>query len=86
MRIVKNVVIKKKGACLRYLFAQLNPKFPKFPLGTFLVNMLGVAILAAMYVVKQDKNMFTGGSTTSSYVVTGISTGFCGKCGGGGKS
>lgn len=62
------------GTLLRWRLGKLNPKFPRFPLGTFIVNIGGSLILVIFYLL--------GITIIKSMVVCdvffGIMDGFCG--------
>jgi fluoride exporter len=64
------------GTWTRHLLGvRLNLHFTHFPLGTFVSNMLGTAILGGMYVVRCT---YPGLDYTRMAVVQGIMDGFCG--------
>lgn len=68
------------GAILRFELARLNSrgKFrDRFPMGTFIANMLGTGVLAASYAV-QRTSYRTGLSDTGCNAMIGIEQGFCG--------
>ncbi|KND02184.1 uncharacterized protein SPPG_09047 [Spizellomyces punctatus DAOM BR117] len=62
------------GTMVRYRFAALNGKYRSFPFGTFLVNIIGTAILGALYVISHAAAL----DPTSCSVITGLADGFCG--------
>ncbi|KAJ9108908.1 hypothetical protein QFC21_000229 [Naganishia friedmannii] len=68
------------GALLRFVLAKLNPKrmfANRFPMGTFIANMLATGVLAASYVV-QRTSYRTNLSITGCNAMIGIEQGFCG--------
>eukprot|EP01112_Ceratiomyxa_fruticulosa_P003707 TRINITY_DN1400_c0_g3_i1.p1 TRINITY_DN1400_c0_g3~~TRINITY_DN1400_c0_g3_i1.p1 ORF type:complete len:440 (+),score=46.77 TRINITY_DN1400_c0_g3_i1:310-1629(+) len=62
------------GTLIRWSLGRRNIYHPKFPVYTFLVNIFGSAILSALHVISVHKTL----STTSSNVLAGLMTGFCG--------
>ncbi|RKO93097.1 putative fluoride ion transporter CrcB, partial [Blyttiomyces helicus] len=63
------------GTLLRFYLARLNAKFSTFPIGTFVVNMLGSGILGALYVAKNSTSV----SLLTCSSIAGLSDGFCGS-------
>ena len=75
-RAVFAVVFAPLGCLLRfYVSKYLNPRIPSFPLGTFVVNILGTIIEGMCYDLQHS-------SATTSYVgcqvLQGVMDGFCG--------
>lgn len=68
------------GALLRFILTKLNPKrmfANRFPMGTFIANMLATGVLAASYVVQRTSQR-TNISVTGCNAMIGIEQGFCG--------
>lgn len=68
------------GALLRFFLAKINPKQTfanRFPMGTFIANMLATGVLAASYVVQRTGD-HTNLSITGCNAMIGIEQGFCG--------
>lgn len=79
--VVFALVFGPFGAILRYwLSIKLNRKTRSFPLGTFLANMLGTAILAISYDLQHVHlgSGIVGGNVLGCEILAGISDGFCG--------
>ncbi|PUU72374.1 CrcB-like protein-domain-containing protein [Tuber borchii] len=67
-------VLSPPGAIVRFWASRLgNPIFRVFPLGTFMVNILGTATLAGLLV---GRYVHSGGNTCD--VLKGLGDGFCG--------
>lgn len=67
-------VLSPPGAIVRFWASRLgNPIFRVFPLGTFMVNILGTATLAGLLV---GRYAHSGGNTCD--VLKGLGDGFCG--------
>ena len=64
------------GAYLRYLFSPLNKIYRSFPLGTFIVNVLGTWIAAMITTISKFGVEYYDISTQA--VLYGILVGFCG--------
>ncbi|KAL8768945.1 MAG: hypothetical protein Q9209_005000 [Squamulea sp. 1 TL-2023] len=60
-----------------YISLVLNPKIKSFPLGTFVVNMLGTA-LEGMFWDLQHSSRSVGGGVVGCQVLQGMMDGFCG--------
>lgn len=74
------------GTLIRFQLSKYNPKFPKFPLFTFLVNIVGTGLYAAMFLIFHRKTgslsfqYFDNPSTAAvDYLIPAITLGFCGK-------
>ncbi|KAI9678543.1 MAG: hypothetical protein M1817_005600 [Caeruleum heppii] len=75
------------GCLLRYYLSRwLNPRFPTFPLGTFLCNLLGTGVLGMAYDLQHSWSVFpvmmtttTGKGLISCQVLKGVQEGFCGS-------
>lgn len=75
-------ILAPVGCLIRYYVSQrLNSLIPSFPIGTFTVNMLGMAILAMAYDLQRvslgDAGI-AGGSVVGCQVLQGVMDGFCG--------
>jgi CrcB protein len=68
------------GCLLRYYTSLLlNPVNPSFPLGTFVVNIFGTAVLGMSYDLQRVRiSGIAGGSVIGCQVLQGIEDGFCG--------
>ncbi|CAG8956179.1 hypothetical protein HYFRA_00012096 [Hymenoscyphus fraxineus] len=74
-RAVFSLVFAPLGCLARfYASIYLNGKIPSFPLGTFIVNMLGTMILGMAY----DLQHVPLGGVVGCQVLQGIEDGFCG--------
>ncbi|KAL2862738.1 FluC/FEX family fluoride channel [Aspergillus lucknowensis] len=77
-RAVFAIVFAPLGCLARfYLSLALNARIPAFPLGTFVVNILGTIILAMCYDL-QHVNGIGASALVSCQVLQGIMDGFCG--------
>ncbi|KEF55431.1 uncharacterized protein A1O9_08181 [Exophiala aquamarina CBS 119918] len=77
-RAVLPLVFSPPGCLLRfYVSKHMNARIPGFPLGTFVVNMLGTAVLGMAFDL-QHAGSIGGRSSTSCAVLQGIMEGFCG--------
>lgn len=68
------------GAILRFVLSKINSKgrfLDRFPMGTFVANMLATAVLSASYAVQRTAYT-TGLSTTGCNAMIGLEQGFCG--------
>jgi len=77
------LVFAPLGCLLRwYLSSHLNGRIPSFPLGTFIANISGVAILAMCYDIQHSKAGATAtsaiGGQVGCQVLQGVEDGFCG--------
>ncbi|KAK9708663.1 hypothetical protein K7432_009509 [Basidiobolus ranarum] len=61
------------GTFLRWQLSPLNAKRPGFPIGTFLANMIGTAVLAALNLIAHEVS-----NATSCQIIAGMADGFCG--------
>lgn len=69
------LVFAPLGCLLRfYASAHLNGRLPSFPLGTFVVNLLGTAVLGMAW----DLEHVPLGGTMGCQVLQGVADGFCG--------
>ncbi|KAJ5488715.1 hypothetical protein N7539_003605 [Penicillium diatomitis] len=79
-RAVFAVVFAPVGCLIRYYVSMaLNGRVPWFPLGTFAVNMLGVAVEGLCYDLQHVSGLGAGvGAWTGCQVLQGLMDGFCG--------
>ena len=80
-RATFSLVFAPLGCLLRfYVSKQLNARIPSFPLGTFLVNIFGTAILGMCYDLQHTHSIGAapGGSLAACQVLDGVMEGFCG--------
>ena len=71
------LVFAPLGCLLRfYTSAHLNGRLPNFPLGTFVVNMLGTAVLGMAWDLEHVS--LPGGGVVGCQVLQGVADGFCG--------
>lgn len=69
-----SLIFSPPATWFRFYLSKLNPKHPKFPIGTFLANQIGTAILATSIALQ-----YSGGrSLLSCQALQGIDDGFCG--------
>ncbi|ORX93445.1 hypothetical protein K493DRAFT_223375 [Basidiobolus meristosporus CBS 931.73] len=61
------------GTFIRWQLAPLNAKRPGFPIGTFLANMFGTAILASLSLITHETS-----NITSCQILAGMADGLCG--------
>ncbi|KAG0252417.1 hypothetical protein BG011_006991 [Mortierella polycephala] len=66
------------GAILRWFLSRFNPRINEFPVGTFIVNVGGSALLAGI-VCLQHSSVRGGISPLACEVLSGLQDGFCGK-------
>ncbi|KAF7714286.1 Uncharacterized protein PECH_000413 [Penicillium ucsense] len=80
-RAVFAVVFAPAGCLIRYYLSMvLNGRVPWFPLGTFAVNMLGVAVEGLCYDLQHVSGLGAGvGAWTGCQVLQGMMDGFCGS-------
>jgi fluoride ion exporter CrcB/FEX len=64
------------GAYLRFVLSKLNPKYPTFPLGTFIANISGTWLLAAFTALSKFSVDYY--DTSMQAVLYSFSVGFCG--------
>jgi len=72
--IIYTVIFAPAGTLIRRLFSYLNLKHKKFPIGTFIVNMAGSAIVTILY-------LLPGVTQIHPYqcdIIAGLVDGFCG--------
>ncbi|KAK5664902.1 hypothetical protein QVD99_008440 [Batrachochytrium dendrobatidis] len=62
------------GTLIRYILSQYNGLYSTFPIGTFLVNVVGSMILIGIYILK---TISVSGSVPCA-VLVGLADGFCG--------
>lgn len=68
------LVMSPLGAWLRFQLSRLNLRYDAFPIGTFMANMLGTAVLGMLLALQ-----YTPGKTLlQCQVIQGIEDGFCG--------
>ncbi|CAO3622302.1 unnamed protein product [Cunninghamella blakesleeana] len=67
-------VFSPVGALLRWYLSFFNNRFPSFPIGTFLANILGTLVLAIISIFRY--NIST--SPLSCVVIAALADGFCG--------
>ena len=75
------LVFAPPGCLLRYYTSKhLNARIPSFPLGTFIVNILGTAILGMCYNLQHGRSIGADprGNVAACQVLQGIMEGFCG--------
>lgn len=75
------VAFSPVGCMLRfYLSRHLNGRLPSFPLGTFVANILGTAILGMAYDLQHARGIAASpdGSPGACSVLQGVIEGFCG--------
>lgn len=74
------LVFAPLGSLLRfYASLHLNPRIKAFPLGTFVVNILGTAVLGMSYGLQRVRlGAVAGGSVVGCQVLQGVEDGFCG--------
>lgn len=75
-RAIFPILLSPPGAILRFILAKLNPKRPfldRFPIGTFLANMIASVILGGVYA--QQHRVRSGVTCNALYA---IQQGFCG--------
>ena len=78
-RAVFAVVFAPLGTLLRYYVSiALNPLVPKFPLGTFTVNILGTMILGMCWDLQHAHNVVGFNRRVGCQVLAGLMDGFCG--------
>jgi len=64
------------GTLCRYILAMtVTPRFSLFPLGTFIANTLGSALLGAFHILQRTSNLPTPGACST---LQGLMDGFCG--------
>jgi len=69
------IVFGPVGCLMRYYISLLlNPKIPSFPLGTFVCNLFGTAVLGMSW----DLQHVPLGGVVGCQVLQGIESGFCG--------
>jgi len=77
------LVFAPLGCLLRWqLSAHLNSRIPSFPLGTFVANIFGVAVLAMCFDIQQSESDASGmvaiGGQVGCQMLQGVEDGFCG--------
>lgn len=77
-RAVLPLVFAPLGCLLRfYVSKHLNARIPAFPLGTFVVNIFGTAVLGMAFDLQHASSIGATNSTACA-VISGIMEGFCG--------
>ncbi|RUS21971.1 CrcB-like protein-domain-containing protein [Endogone sp. FLAS-F59071] len=69
-----NLYYQPQGTLLRWYLSRFNMRYATFPLGTFLANMIGTAVLAVLVLLKTG----IANDLVSCEVVQGLEDGFCG--------
>lgn len=81
-RVTMALVFAPPGCLLRfYLSRSLNARVPRFPVGTFAVNVLGTCIEGMCYDLQHSRNVVgnvLSGRANSCAVLEGVMQGFCG--------
>ena len=75
------MVFSPLGCLFRfYASKHLNARVPSFPLGTFLVNMIGTLVLGMCFDLQHAGGIGAGpgGSATACQLLVGVTEGFCG--------
>lgn len=73
------ILFAPPGAILRFALAKLNPLKPfinKFPLGTFLANIIATLVISGVFAAQRLPS--AGGSGTRCNALYAIQQGFCG--------
>jgi fluoride ion exporter CrcB/FEX len=74
------LLLAPPGAILRFLLANLNPLDPfidRFPLGTFLANMIATLVISGVFAA-QRRPPTSGGPAVTCNALYAIQQGFCG--------
>lgn len=78
-QVLFSLIFAPLGCLLRfYISLYLNPKIPVFPLGTFLVNMLGTGLFALFYDLQHIPSLVNTHSGIGCELLQGGMDGFCG--------
>lgn len=78
-RVLFSLIFAPLGCLLRfYISLYLNPKIPVFPLGTFLVNMLGTGLFALFYDLQHIPSLVNTHNGIGCGLLQGGMDGFCG--------
>ncbi|KAF9180305.1 hypothetical protein BGZ51_006305 [Haplosporangium sp. Z 767] len=64
------------GAILRWFLSRFNPRLKQFPVGTFIANVAGSALLAGIVCLQHSKNA-GGVSPLACQVLSALQDGFC---------
>lgn len=78
-QVLFSLIFAPLGCLLRfYISLYLNPKIPVFPLGTFLVNMLGTGLFALFYDLQHIPSLVNTHNGIGCGLLQGGMDGFCG--------
>jgi len=72
--VMFSIIFAPLGTWLRFYLSKLNTANPRFPWGTFLANIIGTAILAAILALQRTGNR----SLLQCQILQGWDEGFCG--------
>lgn len=72
--VMVSVVFAPLGTWLRFYLSKLNTAHPRFPLGTFLANVMGTTLLAGILALQRTGNR----SLLQCQILQGWDEGFCG--------
>jgi fluoride ion exporter CrcB/FEX len=72
--VMFSLVLAPLGTWARFYLSQLNPRIARFPLGTFLANLLGTALLALCVALQTTGNR----TRLQCQVLQGFDDGLCG--------
>ena len=72
--VMFSLVLAPLGTWARFYLSQLNPRIARFPLGTFLANLLGTALLALCVTLQMTGNR----TRLRCQILQGFDDGFCG--------
>lgn len=76
--IVYSLALSPIGTFIRYTAGlYLNPKFPRFPLGTFLANIVGTVLLGLFFDLQHSTSLHHR-SVLACHILTALMDGFCG--------
>ncbi|TPX34342.1 hypothetical protein SmJEL517_g02969 [Synchytrium microbalum] len=76
--VVFACILAPLGTLLRYRLAVLNVEYPRFPAGTFTVNMIGTFLLGLFYIFSHGMSGISSISSSVCSLLAGLSDGFCG--------
>lgn len=62
------------GALTRWYLSFYNGRLPRFPIGTFIANIFGTVVLAALSIVQSGVYI----TPIACYVIDGLASGYCG--------
>lgn len=78
-QVLFSLIFAPLGCLLRfYISLHLNPRIPAFPLGTFLVNMLGTGLFALFYDLQHIPSLVNTHGGIGCEMLQGGMDGFCG--------